>query len=213
MSTPEDLLEVLQAQGIGDRRLLQAFRRIPRAHFVPPHLASRAYLDQPLPIPHDQVTTQPSLSARMIEVLRLEGHEHVLEVGTGYGFQTALLAATCRFVSTVERWPDLAETARQHLRRQGMDNVEVVVGDGTEGLPERAPFQAVLVSAAFPQVPPPLVEQLALGGWLVQPIGSGGNESVVLFARDQDGLVRQRAVTAARFVRLYGTHGFGASSS
>ena len=200
------------AEGVRDPTLLQALREVPRSAFVPADLVAHAYLDQPLPIPHGQVTTQPSLVARMIEALALTSSELVLEVGTGYGFQTALLAHLSRFVWSTERWPDIAATARDNLARHGVTNVEVVVGDGTAGLPERAPFDAILISAAFPRVPPPLSEQLAPGGRLVQPIGSGGDEEVVLFDKGPRGLVRRRVVSLARFVRLYGQHGFPASA-
>jgi protein-L-isoaspartate(D-aspartate) O-methyltransferase len=204
----QDLVNVLVAQGIRDRRLLQAFQEVPRAGFVPPDLIDVAYEDGPLPIPHGQVTTQPSLVAKMVEALALRGAERVLEVGTGYGFQTALLARLSSFVWSIERWPDIAETARTNLARAGVTNVEVVVGDGTEGLPAHAPFDAIMISAAFPTVPAPLVEQLALSGRLVQPIGSGGAEDVVLFEKNNRGLMRRRSIIGARFVRLYGKHGF-----
>ena len=203
-----DLVREIVGAGVRDPRLVDAFREVPRAGFVPPELVERAYLDRPLPIPHEQVTTQPSLSARMIEALELTGSERVLEVGTGYGFQTALLSHLCGFVWSVERWPDVAVTARDNLARHRARNAEVVVGDGTEGLPEHAPYDAILVSAAFPSVPPPLAKQLAPGGRLVQPIGSGGLEEVVLFEKGPEGLVRRRTVTGAHFVRLYGAHAF-----
>ena len=203
-----DLVREIVGAGVRDPRLVDAFREVPRAGFVPPELVERAYLDRPLPIPHEQVTTQPSLSARMIEALELTGSERVLEVGTGYGFQTALLSHLCGFVWSVERWPDVAVTARDNLARHRARNAEVVVGDGTEGLPEHAPYDAILVSAAFPSVPPPLAKQLAPGGRLVQPIGSGGLEEVVLFEKGPEGLVRRRTVTGAHFVRLYGVHAF-----
>src|SRR5919109_2378740 len=130
----------------------------------------------------------------MIAALELTGSEQVLEVGAGYGFQTALLAHLSRFVWSIERWPDIAATGRDNLARHGVTNVEVVVGDGTAGLPERAPFDAILVSAAFPRVPPPLAEQLAPGGRLVQPIGPGGDDDVVLFEKRPEGLVRVRSI-------------------
>jgi len=154
------------------------------------------------------VTTQPSLVARMIAALDLEGDERVLEVGTGYGFQTALLAALAREVWSIERWADLAETARANLESHGVPNAEVVVGDGSAGLPEHAPFDAIVVSAAYPSVPEPLAEQLVPGGRIVHPVGSGGHEEVVLFERASRGLVRRRSLTGARFVRLHGRHGF-----
>ena len=191
-----------------DPSLLRVIRSVPRSGFAPPNLAERASLDEPLSIPHGQVTTQPSLVAKMIEALELAGSERVLEVGTGYGFQTALLAHLSGFVWSVERWSDVAVTARANLARLGILNVEVALGDGTEGLPEHAPYDAILISAAFPRVPPPLVEQLALGGRLIQPIGPGGEERVVLFEKGSEGLRRRRTIVGAHFVRLYGTHAF-----
>jgi protein-L-isoaspartate(D-aspartate) O-methyltransferase len=203
-----NLIRAVVSAGVRDARVLEALREVPRANFVPPDLAEQAYLDRPLPIPHGQVTTQPSLSAKMIEALGLSGSERVLEVGTGYGFQTALLAHLSGSVWSVERWPGVAGTAKENLTRHGVTNVEVVAGDGTEGLPEYAPYDAILVSAAFPSVPPPLTEQLAAGGRLVQPIGSGGAEAVVLFEKEKGELVRRHTITGAHFVKLYGAHAF-----
>ena len=208
MSPQEDLVRAVVAAGVRDPQLIEAFREVPRASFVPPELTELAYLDRPLPIPHAQVTTQPSLSAKMIEALALVGPERVLEVGTGYGFQTALLARLAGFVYSVERFPDVAAAARENLARHGVDNVEVVAGDGTRGLLEHAPYDATLVSAAFTSVPSPLAEQLAAGGRLVQPVGPGGREAVVLFEKGRDGLERRHTVTGAHFVRLYGAHAF-----
>jgi protein-L-isoaspartate(D-aspartate) O-methyltransferase len=208
VSTQEDLVRAIVAADVRDGRLIDAFREVPRAGFVPTQLAERAYLDRPLTIPHGQVTTQPSLSAKMIEALALTGPERVLEVGTGYGFQTALLARLSGFVWSVERFPDVAATARENLARHGVENVAVIAGDGTRGLPEHAPYDATLVSAAFTSVPPPLAEQLAAGGRLVQPVGSGGREAVVLFEKGSEGLERRYTVTGAHFVKLYGTHAF-----
>jgi protein-L-isoaspartate(D-aspartate) O-methyltransferase len=208
LPTQEDLAREMAVEGVRDRRLLEAFRQVPRALFVPSQLIEQAYVDEPLPIEHRQVTTQPSLLAKMIESLSLVGDENVLEIGTGYGFQTALLSRLASYVWSVERFPDVARRARGNLARHGVRNVTVVVGDGSAGLPERAPFDAILVSAAYPSVPVPIAEQLGPGGRLVQPIGSGGNEEVVLFERNGGRLVRARTVTAARFVRLCGEHGF-----
>jgi protein-L-isoaspartate(D-aspartate) O-methyltransferase len=205
-----DLVVALRAAGIRDARLLEAVRVVPRAQFVPPDLADRAYLDTPLPIPHEQVTTQPSLVAKIVTSLELDGTERVLEVGTGYGWQTALLARLAREVWSVERWPDLAETARENLVRGGVDNATVVVADGSQGLAEEAPFEAIVVSAAFPEVPEPLAEQLTSGGRLVQPIGPGGLEDVVLFERRPEGLIPVQTITGAHFVRLIGRRAFPA---
>lgn len=204
----EELVEAVAAAGVSDFRVLTALREVPRSVFVPPEQAERAFLDEPLPIPRNQVTTQPSLAAKMIEALGLSGDENVLEVGTGYGFQTALLARLARFVWSIERWGDLAEAARANLDRHGTTNAEVVVGDGTDGLERHAPFDAIVVSAAFHLIPPPLAEQLASGGRLVQPVGPGGQDEVVLFAREGNGLIRRSWVTGAHFVRLYGRHAF-----
>ena len=206
--TPDDLVAACRAAGVSDGRVLAAVRAVPRALFVPPRLEEAAYEDTPLPIPHGQVTTQPSLVARMVEALALTGREAVLEIGTGYGWQTALLARLARFVWSLERWDDIAETARAHLERFGVENAEVLAGDGSEGLRQHGPYDAVLVSAAFPSVPEPLAEQLAEGGRLVQPIGHGGNEDVVLFRKRTGGLVPVRSVSLAHFVRLLGKHGF-----
>ncbi|NJP26188.1 protein-L-isoaspartate(D-aspartate) O-methyltransferase [Microbispora sp. SCL1-1] len=205
---PEDLVRAVRAVGVRDERLLQAVRSTPRAGFVPPAYAAHAYEDVPIPIAHGQVTTQPSLSATMIEGLALTGREHVLEVGTGLGYQTALLARMAADVVSVELWPDLVRAARRNLARQGIRNAQVLVGDGSRGVPEHAPYDTVIVSAAFPTVPTPLVEQLRLGGRLVQPIGSGGREEVVLFERTVIGLEPLRVLTLARFVRLHGRHGY-----
>jgi protein-L-isoaspartate(D-aspartate) O-methyltransferase len=204
----EKLVTAARRAGVDDPRVLNAMRTVPRAVFVPLDQVELAYHDAPIPIPHGQVTTQPSLSATMIQALRLAGTEHVLEVGTGYGYQTALLAQLASFVTSIERWPDLAEMARQRLTAQDIRNVSIVDGDGTEGVPAAAPFDAILVSAAFPRVPLPLVDQLRVGGRLVQPIGRGGAERVTVFERSMEGLVSLEVVSHARFVRLYGRHGY-----
>jgi protein-L-isoaspartate(D-aspartate) O-methyltransferase len=206
--TQSDLLAALRREGIADARLLDAVRAVPRSKFVLKSAVERAYFDVPLEIAHDQVTTQPSLVAKMLESLKLAGDERVLEVGTGLGWQTALLAQLAREVWSVERWPDLAESARRNLLRQGVASATVVVGDGSEGYPEKAPFAAIVVSAAFTSVPPALSAQLLAGGRLVQPIGPGGREDVVLFERRSEGLVPRRTITRAHFVRLVGRQGF-----
>jgi protein-L-isoaspartate(D-aspartate) O-methyltransferase len=204
----EELVAAARSAGVRDERVLAAIRAVPRSGFVPPELAGEAYVDEPIRIPHGQVTTQPSLVAKMVAALELAGHERVLEVGTGFGWQTAILARLAATVWSVERFADIAETARESLARHEVDNAVVVVGDGSAGLPERAPFDAILVSAAFPRVPPPLAAQLSDGGRLVQPIGPGGADDVVLFVKRGSALVRVRSVTGAYFVRLYGRYGY-----
>ncbi len=204
-ASPGDLV---RAAGVRDERELEAISATPRAGFVPGGYVTVACRDQPIPIGHRQVTTQPSLSARMIESLDLAGSDQVLEIGTGLGYQTALLARLAASVVSIERWPDLADQARRNLARHGIRNVQVLAGDGSRGLPDRAPYDAILVSAAFPEVPAPLAAQLRTGGRLVQPIGAGGEEEVVLFLRSDVGLERQQVFTVARFVRLHGRYGF-----
>jgi protein-L-isoaspartate(D-aspartate) O-methyltransferase len=198
---------VLRAEGIRDRRVLAAFRAVPRAEFVPPAAAGQAYVDVPIRIPHGQVTTQPSLIAAMVAALELSGSERVLEVGTGLGFQTAILAMLARQVVSIERFPALAAEARANLAAAGLSQVTVVVGDGILGVPEHAPYQAIVVAAASPRIPPPLVEQLAPGGRLVHPVGPGGHEQVTAFHQEADRLVADARLTPARFVPLVGIHG------
>jgi protein-L-isoaspartate(D-aspartate) O-methyltransferase len=205
---PEKLAAAARAAGVADPLVLDAMRHTPRAAFVPAAYAGRAYDDAPVPIPRHQVTTQPSLCATMIAALRLDGRQQVLEVGTGYGYQTALLTRLAARVVSVEIWPDLAEQARRNLAAQGIGNAVILVGDGSEGAPDHGPFDAVVVSAAFPRVPPPLAAQLRTGGRLVQPVGPGGAEQVVLYEKDADGLRRVRALTEASFVPLHGRYGF-----
>jgi protein-L-isoaspartate(D-aspartate) O-methyltransferase len=207
MPGAEHLVRAAEASGVRDPRVLEAFRRVLRERFVPPERVGEAYTDRPIPIPHHQVTTQPSLVAQMVAVLKLRGTERVLEVGTGLGFQTAVLAALAREVWSIERFADLAAQAERNLRDTGVENAEVLVGDGTLGFPDRAPFDAVVVSAASPWVPDPLVEQLADGGRLVHPVGEGGDEWVTAFTKEGGRLAPLALVVPAHFVRLIGRHG------
>jgi protein-L-isoaspartate(D-aspartate) O-methyltransferase len=207
---PSPLADQAAAAGISDARLLRAMREIPRVRFVPPEYEDSADLDIPIPIGHGQVTTQPSLVAAMVQSLGLRGDEKVLEIGSGYEYQTGLLARLAGFVWGIEWWDDLASAARTNLAAAGVTNAHVVTGDGTLGLVAHGPFDAIVVSAAFPSVPPPLIEQLASGGRLVQPVGPGGDEEVVVFEKRDGELLREALVTYARFVRLVGVHGFAA---
>ena len=196
--------------GVRDARVLEAAADVPRAAYVPAASTWEAQRDRAIRIGGGQVTSQPSLIAVMLEALALRGDERVLEVGTGFGYQTALLARLAREVWSVERIPELAAAAETNLAAQGVGNASVVVGDGSEGLPDVAPFDAIVVAAAHPRVPPPLAAQLAEGGRLVQPIGPGGHEEVTLFRGAARGeLVRVRWLVPARFVPLYGRYGFG----
>nr|BFE38837.1 hypothetical protein GCM10010200_110880 [Actinomadura rugatobispora] len=158
------LIRALRDQGVDDPRVLDAFRRTPREGFVPASHRAEAYEDIPLPIPHGQVTSQPSLIAQMVAALGLTGRERVLEIGTGLGFQTALLGRLAREVWSVERYADLAARSRANLAAAGVPNATVIVGDGTRGLAGHAPYDGVVVSAAAPEVPAPLAGQLAAGG-------------------------------------------------
>ncbi|WP_188189846.1 protein-L-isoaspartate(D-aspartate) O-methyltransferase [Nonomuraea sp. SYSU D8015] len=200
------LVEAARRMGVTDPRLLAAIAATPRDRFVPPRSVARAERDEPIPIGHGQPTSQPSLVAQMIEALLLTETDVVLEVGTGYGYQTALLAHLADRVYSVERYADLAEHARANLAAMGVANVEVVVGDGTAGLPEHAPFDAVIVSAAAATVPAPLAEQLAEGGRLVIPIASVVADVVTLYAKRRGRLERRRALTPAQFVPLVGKY-------
>jgi protein-L-isoaspartate(D-aspartate) O-methyltransferase len=206
-ASAEELLQELRLEGIRDTRVLLAFRRVPREGFVPRESAAIAYVDRPIPIPHGQVTTQPSLIAKMVEALQLGGQERVLEVGTGLGFQAGILARLAKEVYSIDRFADLVERAKANLAEAGITGVTLAVGDGTLGLPEHAPFDAIVVSAASPEVPAPLVDQLAEAGRIVHPVGTGGNEDVVLFRKEKGHLVRERSVVPAHFVRLIGEYG------
>lgn len=205
--SPEALVLDLVDKGVHDKRLLDAFTQIHRVDFVPLEFVSDAYRDEPVSIGHDQVTTQPSLIALMVQALHLTGKEKVLEIGTGLGFQTAILSRLCQQVFSMERLADLARTAESNLRKAGIQNAKVVVGDGTLGLSDHAPFEAIIVSAAAPNVPELLVEQLKDGGTLVQPIGPGGEEIVTSFQKIQGSLIKKEEITGAYFVPLLGAFG------
>jgi protein-L-isoaspartate(D-aspartate) O-methyltransferase len=201
------LVETLQRKGIRDLAVLRAVRMVPRHRFVPESVRHRAYDDAALPIGSSQTISQPWVQARYLELLGLTGRERVLEVGTGSGYQTALLAMLCDAVFSVERIPALAQRAREALAASGIRNVTVLVGDGTLGWRPFAPYDAILVAAASPEVPTPLVEQLAPGGRLVIPLGDRSNQTLTLVRREGDEL-RSTTVADVRFVPLLGEFGF-----
>lgn len=201
------LIEELQAKGISDLAVLRAFDEVPRHLFVPSGVQHRAYEDSPLPIGNGQTISQPWVHARYLELLGLTGREKVLEIGTGSGFQTALLDKLASRVFTIERIPALAEDARLALKACGIQHVVQRVGDGSLGWPEFAPYDAILVGAASPDVPRPLVEQLAIGGQLLVPIGGREEQVLVRVRRTPEGQERT-SLDAMRFVPLIGTHGF-----
>ncbi len=200
--------EQLIARGIRDPRVLEAMRRVPRHEFVPPHLRDHAYEDGPLPIGGGQTISQPYIVAYMTQALALRPDDVVLEIGTGSGYQTAILCELARQVYSLERRPELAERAREVLTRLGYRHVQLHVGDGTQGLPEFAPYDAILVTAAAPAIPAPLREQLAEGGRLVLPTGDR-KQQILRRVRRQDGdHWTVEDLIAVVFVPLYGQHGF-----
>ena len=197
----------MRARGIRDERVLQVMLSTPRHLFVSPDLSHTAYNDSPLPISNQQTISQPYIVALMTELLELKGDERVLEVGTGSGYQAAVLAQIARQVYSLERIHDLANEARLVLSQLALENVEVHEADGTLGLPEHAPYDAIIVTAAAPHVPEPLKEQLCDGGRLVSPVGSRRGQMLERWRREGDDFSRERIASVA-FVPLLGTHGW-----
>jgi protein-L-isoaspartate(D-aspartate) O-methyltransferase len=196
----------LRARGIDDERVLDAMRRVPRELFVPEEQRSHAYDDSALPIGYEQTISQPYMVALICSLLSLNGTEKVLDVGTGSGYQAAVLAELAREVHSIERVPELAERARSTLAEAGY-SVCVHVGDGTQGVPEQAPFDAIAVAAAAPALPEPLYEQLELRGRLVVPVGRLRHQRLELVVRSPEGPAVLRSVPC-RFVPLVGADGF-----
>jgi protein-L-isoaspartate(D-aspartate) O-methyltransferase len=201
------LIDLLQQKGIRDLAVLRAIRMVPRHLFVPESVRHRAYDDVALPIGSGQTISQPWVQARYLELIGLTGRERVLEVGTGSGYQTALLAILCDSVFSVERIPSLAQTARNALEAAGIRNVTVLVGDGTLGWRPFAPYDAILVAAASPDIPSPLVEQLAPDGRMVIPLGDRTTQSLTLVQRRGEE-IRTSTIADVRFVPLLGQFGF-----
>lgn len=198
----EGLARLIDRERLDDGRIAAAFWAIDRKVFVPSRFHRVAYEDRPVGIPADQTTSQPSLIARMIDAARVPAEGRVLEIGTGYGYQTALLARLCREVYSVERHRELAERAEANLLAAGIDNATVKVGDGWAGWPEHAPYDAIVVSAAASEVPGALREQLAEGGRLVIPVAEVGSDNVYLCEKTGGETKIVRLLTPARFVPL-----------
>lgn len=202
--------EQLRRRGIHDERLLEVMRRVPRHEFVSPERWQQAYADHPVVIPEEQTTSQPYIIAAMIQAAEIQPQDRVLEIGAGSGYQTALLAELARQVVAVERFSTLAESAQLRLRSFGYDNVAVVAGDGTLGWQAAAPFDAIIVAAAAPRIPPALLQQLAPGGRLVIPIGDPQSQTLQLFRKHPGGEVSRTLLEGCRFVPLIGRDGFAA---
>jgi protein-L-isoaspartate(D-aspartate) O-methyltransferase len=195
--------EQVVARGICDPRVIAALRKIPRHLFVDPGLINRAYDDSALPIGEKQTLSQPYMAARMSEALRLAGNEKVLEVGTGSGYQTALLAEICFNVFSVEKLRALSRKARLLLDRLDYQNIALHVGDGTIGWSEHAPYDAIIVTAGAPRPPKPLLEQLSVGGRLVIPVGDEQSQTLMRFTRTPYSY-RQESLGECKFVKLMG---------
>jgi len=197
----------LVRRGIKDKRVLDAMRQVPRHLFVPKDTRGLAYCDGPLPIGQGQTISQPYIVALMTELLELTGEEKVLELGTGSGYQAAILSRLVGQVYSVERHAALAEKAEKVLAQLGCDNVVISVSDGTLGWSEHSPYEAIIVTAAAPDIPQPLMEQLADGGRLVAPVGSRWSQVLAKVKRQGETLVREH-LTAVAFVPLVGKHGW-----
>jgi protein-L-isoaspartate(D-aspartate) O-methyltransferase len=197
----------LRGRDVADERVLAAMEQVPRELFVPEDAWPKAYADAALPIGHDQTISQPYMVARICEVLGLTGRERVLDVGSGSGYQAAVLAELAAEVHTIERIPELAEQARENLAAAGYERVQVHVGDGSVGLPGHAPFDAIAVAAAAPALPERLYEQLEPRGRLAVPIGGRWGQRLELVVRSPEGPAVVRSVPC-RFVPLVGKEGF-----
>jgi protein-L-isoaspartate(D-aspartate) O-methyltransferase len=202
----------LRRRGIDDERVLRAMGEVPREHFVPESVRRSAYNDSALPIGHEQTISQPWVVAAICQALHLRGDERVLEIGTGSGYSAAVLARLAEHVVSLERVAALAATARQRLDELGIENVEVVVGDGSRGHPEGAPYDAIAVHAATPEAPHSLLAELGPDGRLVVPIAAGSADLLTAFVR-QNGDLRQETIGPCRFVPLIGAEGFNPPES
>ena len=197
----------LRRRGISDERVLRAMEAVPREHFVPESVRRSAYNDSALPIGHEQTISQPWVVAAICQALSLAGDEIVLEIGTGSGYSAAVLSHLADHVVSIERVPELGEWAHERLDELGIQNVEGIIGDGSRGYPERAPYDAIAVHAATPEAPHSLLSQLAPDGRLVVPIATGSADLLTAFIRE-NGELRQETIGPCRFVPLIGAEGF-----
>jgi protein-L-isoaspartate(D-aspartate) O-methyltransferase len=200
----------IAARGIKDERVLAALRKVPRHVFVKDHLRTQSYGDHALPIGSAQTISQPYIVARMTELLEVRPESSVLEIGTGSGYQTAVLAQLARRVYSLERVPELAQQAIPRMRQLGLDNVKVQIFDGTVGWSEWAPYDRILVTAGAPAVPNPLLDQLAAGGILVIPEGQMQSQRLVIYQKSAKGEIQRREGEEVAFVPLLGRHGWKA---
>ncbi|MSO40690.1 MAG: protein-L-isoaspartate(D-aspartate) O-methyltransferase [Solirubrobacterales bacterium] len=197
----------LRRRGVSDERVLRAMTEVPRERFVPTKLRGRAYDDGALPIGREQTISQPWVVAAICQALRLEGRETVLEIGTGSGYSTAVIALLAAEVISLERIAELGDAARERLEQLGVDNAEVIVADGSKGHPARAPYDAIAVHAATPEAPHSLISELAPNGRLVVPIATATADLLTAFSR-VDGELTQETIGPCRFVPLIGAEGF-----
>jgi protein-L-isoaspartate(D-aspartate) O-methyltransferase len=197
----------LRRRGIYDERVLEAMEAVPREHFVPEPVRKSAYNDSALPIGHEQTISQPWVVAAICQAMRLEGGERVLEIGTGSGYSAAVLSRLAREVISLERVPELADWASDRLAEAGASNVEVVLGDGSRGYPEGAPYDCIAIHAATPEAPHSLLAELGPQGRLVVPISAGSADQLTAFVRENGGM-RQETIGPVRFVPLIGAEGF-----
>jgi protein-L-isoaspartate(D-aspartate) O-methyltransferase len=197
----------IEARGVRNPRVLAAMREIPRHLFIPPPYDRSAYEDSPLPIGNGQTISQPYIVALMTELLKPEPEDNVLEIGTGCGYQAAILAKLVRKVTSVERIPAVADLAKSNLTALGISNVEIQTADGTLGYHENAPYNGIIITAATPSVPKPLIEQLAENGRLVAPVGGRDIQELVVLSK-RNGIISQELHCGVRFVPLIGEHGW-----
>jgi len=197
----------IRSRGITNPRVLGAMREIPRHLFIPPPYDRSAYEDAPLPIGNGQTISQPYIVALMTELLDPQPTDHILEIGAGSGYQAAILSMLVQHITTIERIPEVADLARKNLEKIGLKNISIIVGDGTRGYPDNAPYHGIMITAATPEIPTPLIDQLAIGGVLVAPVGDREIQELVTVTKKENGIVRL-AHGGVRFVPLIGEYGW-----